>query len=172
MRNIPNALDFLVTDVLEDKHPYTNIEVCVGAQLYLETSQCTNSHPAGLGQLVPSQEYMANAQFVGMAAVFANDGHNLDAITNSPVTMEALSEKMQFLVLPPHSRPFPQNEEVTSQLSRFYTPEIFNLCFRKGLDCPGDPPMVCQSDYVLSSNLTETSPAESSCIHVTGTEVR
>ncbi|KAG7264143.1 hypothetical protein CRUP_001654 [Coryphaenoides rupestris] len=134
VRNILNIEDFRVTD----KHP---IKVAAGAQHHLEATQYTNTRPgANGGVLLLSPNY----------------------ISNSPVAMEALSE-VQPLFLPPHhhrSRFFPQEEEVTSQ---FHTPEVFNLCFGL-LDLPGGPPMFCESDYVLSSNFTETSPAESSFI--------
>ncbi|CAL8344419.1 unnamed protein product [Lota lota] len=172
VRNILNIEDFLVTDVLGDKHP---IKVAAGA---LEASQCTNTHPAGLGMLPPSQEYVATAQVVAVSSVYINDSvlfQSPDYIANSPVAMEALSDKMQPLIQPPHHHShcfFPQEEEVTSELSRFHNPEVFNLCLGEGLHLPGGRPMVCERDYVLSSNFTETSPLGSSCIRVTGAEVQ
>ena len=170
VRNVLNIEDFLETDLLGDKHP---IEVTAGAP---EASQRADAPPAALGELPLSQEHVAAVQVVAMSSLYQNHCFlfpSTDYIADSPVTKEALPDWMQPLIQRPlfcsHCL-FPQEEEVTSQLSNFHNPEVFSLCLGEGLHPAGVPLMVCDGDYVLSSNFTETSPLGSSCIQVSGAE--
>ena len=155
VRNILNIEDFLESDLLGDKHP---IKITAGA---LEPGECTDSPPTALGELPLSQEYVAAVQVLAMSSLYENECFpfpSTDYTSNSPIAEEALSDRMQTLVQPP------QEEEVTSQLSKFHNPEAFSLCLGEGLHLVEAPLMVCEGDYILSSNLTETSPLGGSCV--------